>query len=201
MKNGFDKFHKREIKYTMQFAFEFRINGEMKRTYYTKENQSLLAHSLNNGIGAIKVFHETQKGRNAGKIVMHEINFIDMTVKNTDSGWFHKLMLIVSDPEPKKESPPELPPSPPPTPPDEPPPPPPELRPAAKICFRDCKYCTEMDALLTKSLECEECEWRTKEKRYKYSEICRYHDFDKCPETCWYYTPPLPPKCSCCGRA
>lgn len=86
----------------MQFAFEFKLNGETRKTYYTKENQSLLAHSLNNnGLRTINVFHETRKGPNAGKVVMHEVNFTDMIVRNTDSGWFHKLLLTTPELKPE----------------------------------------------------------------------------------------------------
>ena len=86
----------------MQFAFEFILNGGKQKTYYTKENQALLAYTLNNGVKTIIIFHETQKGRKAGKVVIHEVNFTDMTVRNTDSGWFHKLLLTTpeSDDEP-----------------------------------------------------------------------------------------------------
>ena len=86
----------------MQFAFEFILNGGKQKTYYTKENQALLAHSLNNnGLRTINVFHETRNGPKAGKVVMHEVNFTDMTVKNMDSGWFHKLLLTIPESDDK----------------------------------------------------------------------------------------------------
>jgi len=59
---------------SVQYGFEYLLNGETQVTLYTEKNQELIRDAISEaGFESVKVFHEIRAGKRAGQVDTHTI--------------------------------------------------------------------------------------------------------------------------------